>query len=139
MLKQLLQRRFSAFAVFVAAMSVACTQLRSPEPEQYFSRSRPPVQRELRWANGKLPKTVDPALVSSAPDIDVSRALFDGLTDLDPVTLDPIPAIAEASTPEEDYRTWTFRLRHDAKWSNGTPVTAGDVVRSWRRVLELGE
>ena len=139
MLKQLLQRRFPVFALIVAAMTGACTQLRSPEPEQYFSRSQAPVQRELRWSNGKLPKTVDPALVSTAPDIDVSRALFEGLTDLDPITLDPIPAIAESWSPSDDFRTWTFHLREGAKWSNGTPVTAEDFVRSWRRVAELGE
>ena len=140
MLKHVLQRCFPAFAVFLAAaLLLACTQLRSPEPEQYFSRSQPPVPRELRWSNGKLPKTVDPALVSTAPDIDVSRALFEGLTDLDPVTLDPIPAIAESWSPSDDFRTWTFRLREEAKWSNGTAVTADDFVRSWRRVAELGQ
>ena len=140
MLKQLLQRRFPAFAVILAAAaSLACTQLRSPEPEPYFSRAQAPVQRELRWSNGKLPKTVDPALVSTAPDIDVSRALFEGLTDLDPVTLEAIPAIAESWVPGDDFRTWTFRLREGAKWSNGADLTAVDFVRSWRRVAELGD
>ena len=140
MSKHMIQRRFFAFAVILtAALSLACTQLRSPEPEQYFSREQPPVPRELRWTNGKLPKTVDPALAAAAPDIDVSRAIFEGLTDLDPVTLEPIPAIAESWVPENDYRTWTFTIREGAKWSNGTNVTATDFVRSWRRVAELGE
>ena len=140
MLKHVIMRRFLAIAVIsAAAFSLACTQLRSPEPEQYFSRQQPPVPRELRWTNGKLPKTVDPALAAAAPDIDVSRAIFEGLTDLDPVTLDPVPAIAESWIPDNDYRTWTFTLREGAKWSNGTNLTAEDFVRSWRRVAELGE
>ena len=140
MLKHVIMRRFLAIAVISAvAFSLACTQLRSPEPEQYFSRQQPPVPRELRWTNGKLPKTVDPALAAAAPDIDVSRAIFEGLTDLDPVTLDPVPAIAESWIPDNDYRTWTFTLREGAKWSNGTNLTAEDFVRSWRRVAELGE
>jgi ABC-type oligopeptide transport system substrate-binding subunit len=135
-----IQRRFFAFAVILtAALSLACTQLRSPEPEQYFSREQPPVPRELRWTNGRMPKTVDPALAAAAPDIDVSRAIFEGLTDLDPVTLEPVPAIAESWLPENDYRTWRFTLREGAKWSDGTKVTAADFVRSWRRVAELGE
>ena len=135
-----MQRRFFSFAVILAAvLSLACTQLRSPEPEQYFSREQPPVPRELRWTNGKLPKTVDPALVAAAPDIDVSRAIFEGLTDLDPATLEPVAAIAESWIPENDFRTWRFTLREEAKWSNGTKMTAADFVRSWRRVAELGE
>ena len=140
MYKHVIMRRFFAMAVILAAvLSLACTQLRSPEPEQYFSRQQPPVPRELRWTNGKMPKTVDPALAATAPDIDVSRAIFEGLTDLEPVSLEPVPAIAESWIPEDDYRTWTFKLREGAKWSNGTNVTAEDFVRSWRRVVELGE
>ena len=135
-----LQRRLLAFVVILTTtLSFACTQLRSPEPEQYFSRNERPVQRELRWTNGPMPKTIDPALAAAAPDIDVSRALFEGLTDLDPSSLDAVPAIAESWIPENDYRTWTFTLREDAKWSNGSRVTAEDFVRSWRRVAELGE
>lgn len=140
MSRHVIQRRFFAFAVILTAvLSLACTQLRSPEPEQYFSREQPPVPRELRWTNGEMPKTVDPALAAAAPDIDVSRAIFEGLSDLDPVTLDPVPALAESWIPENDYRTWTFKIREGAKWSNGTAVTAADFVRSWRRVAELGE
>ena len=100
MSRHVMQRRFSSFAVILTALlSLACTQLRSPEPEQYFSREQPPVPRELRWTNGKMPKTVDPALAAAAPDIDVSRAIFEGLTDLDPATLEPFPAIAESWIP----------------------------------------
>lgn len=86
-----------------------------------------------------MPKTVDPAFVSSAPDIDVSRALFEGLTDLDPASLEAIPAIAESWTDEDGHKTWTFRIREGAKWSNGASVTAADFVRSWKRVAELGD
>ncbi len=140
MSRHVIQRRFFGFAVILTALlSLACTQLRSPEPEQYFSREQPPVPRELRWTNGKLPKTVDPALAAAAPDIDVSRAIFEGLTDLDPATLEPVPAIAESWIPENDYRTWKFTLREGAKWSNGAELTAADFVRSWRRVAEFGE
>ena len=34
-----------------------------------------------------------------------------------------------------DGLTWTFHLRPDARWSNGEPVTAGDLLASYRRVL----
>lgn len=40
----------------------------------------------------------------------------------------PIPAAAESSTKSEDGKKYTFKLRKDAKWSNGDPVTAKDFV-----------
>lgn len=36
----------------------------------------------------------------------------------------------------EDGLTWTFKLREDAKWSNGDPVTAHDFVYSWQRAVK---
>ena len=35
-----------------------------------------------------------------------------------------------------DFKTWTFHLRKDAKWSNGDPVTAHDFVFAWRRLVD---
>ncbi|PFD88522.1 peptide ABC transporter substrate-binding protein [Bacillus anthracis] len=48
----------------------------------------------------------------------------------------PIPAAAESSTKSEDGKKYTFKLRKDAKWSNGDPVTAKDFVYGWQRLLD---
>ena len=45
------------------------------------------------------------------------------------------PAAADSWELSEDGRTWTFHLRQDAMWSDGTPVTAEDWVYSFRRYL----
>lgn len=45
-----------------------------------------------------------------------------------------IPGVAESWTQSEDGLTYTFKLRQDAVWSNGDPVTANDFVYSWRRL-----
>ena len=95
--------------------------------------------QEFRWSNGRLPKSLDPARAASAPETDVVRGLFEGLTDIDPKTLVARPAAAESWSSSDDFKVWTFELRHDAKWSNGKRVTAQDFVRSWRRLAELGE
>lgn len=84
-----------------------------------------------------MPKTLDPALVSAPPETDVVRAIFDGLTEMDAKTLEAVPAVAEKWTPSDDFKTWTFYLRKDAKWSNGKNVTAHDFVSSWKRVVEM--
>ncbi|ACP16242.1 MULTISPECIES: peptide ABC transporter substrate-binding protein [Bacillus] len=48
----------------------------------------------------------------------------------------PIPAAAESSTKSEDGKKYTFKLRKDAKWSNGDSVTAKDFVFAWQRLLD---
>lgn len=86
-----------------------------------------------------MPKSFDPARAAAAPETDVVRALFEGLTELDPRTLEAVPALAEKWSASDDQRTWTFQLRKNARWSNGKRVTANDLVTSWKRLLSLGE
>ena len=117
----------------------ACTQLKQPEPAPYFAETAAPPMQELRWSNGKAPKSLDPAKASAAPETDIARALYEGLTDLDPKTLDAVPAAAEKWESSEDRRTWRFYLRDDAVWSNGKKLKAQDFVRSWKRLVELGD
>jgi oligopeptide transport system substrate-binding protein len=109
------------------------------EVEPYYGQMHVPEAQEFRWSDGGLPQTFDPALAETPPDTDAVRALFEGLTENDPVTLLPAPAVAAQWESSPDARQWTFHLRRDAHWSNGDPVTAQDFVRSWRRVVELGD
>lgn len=139
MRKVSVQRLFIALTAAAASLfALGCTQLKQPEPAPYFAETSPPPKQELRWSNGKAPKTLDPAKAASAPETDIARALYEGLTDLDVRTLDPIPAVAERWEASDDRRTWRFYLREDAVWSNGKPVTAEDFVRSWKRLSGLG-
>jgi oligopeptide transport system substrate-binding protein len=117
----------------------ACDQLEKPKPEPFYSQTAPPLRQEFRWSNGKMPKSFDPALAAAPPETDVVRAVFDGLTDTDSKTLQTIPAVAKDWKSSEDYKIWTFNLRRDARWSNGETVKAHDFVRSWKRLLEMGE
>lgn len=48
----------------------------------------------------------------------------------------PIPALAEEYSLSEDGLTYTFKLREDAKWSNGEPVTARDFVYAWQKAVD---
>jgi oligopeptide transport system substrate-binding protein len=108
------------------------------EPTTYYGRVIVPRSQEFRWSDGGLPQTFDPAFAAAAPDTDAVRALFEGLTDYDPQTLAPVPAVAKRWESSADSRVWTFYLREDAKWSNGENVTAADFVRSWQRTLKIG-
>jgi oligopeptide transport system substrate-binding protein len=110
----------------------------TPEPSTYYGKVVPPKAQEFRWSNGGLPQTFDPAFAAAPPDTDAVRALFEGLTDYDPQTLAPVPAVATRWESANDARVWTFYLRDNARWSNGEKVTAQDFVRSWERTLKIG-
>jgi oligopeptide transport system substrate-binding protein len=80
--------------------------------------------------------TLDLNQMSYMQDFRLTYGIREGLYSPDPVTLRPVPAGAVGYDLSEDKRVWTFHLRKEAKWSNGDPVTAGDYVFSWRRMLE---
>lgn len=112
--------------------------LSTSEPSTYYGKVVTPMAQEFRWSNGGLPQTFDPAFAAAPPDTDAVRALFEGLTDYDPKTLTPVPAVATRWESSNDGRIWTFYLRDNARWSNGEKVTATDFVRSWERTLKIG-
>src|SRR4051812_26318737 len=118
------------FAIFLTA----CNELQKPAATPFFSETQPPPKQEFRWSNGKPPKSFDPAKAAAPPETDFVRAIYEGLTEIAPVTWRERPAVAERWTSSEDRRNWTFYLRDNARWSNGKPVTAFDFVRSWKRL-----
>ncbi len=90
---------------------------------------------ELFVGNGAEVQDLDPATVSGVTEHRILSALFEGLTSLDPETLEPIPAVAERWEVSDDKRFYTFFIRRNAYWSNGEPVTAKDFINSWERIL----
>ena len=80
---------------------------------------------------------VDPALMSSAGDIDIFRNVYSGLYRFDD-KLREVPDLADGQpVVSADGREYTFRIRAEAKFSNGDPVTAADVVYSWTRSARI--
>lgn len=78
---------------------------------------------------------LDPHLATNIAEMDLISALFEGLVAEDPVDLHPVPGVAESWDISSNRLVYTFHLRADAKWSNGSAVTAQDFVGSWRRLL----
>ena len=90
---------------------------------------------DLVIINGAEPESLDPAIVTGEADGRVALELFGGLTRYDPTNARPIPDLAESWEISPDGKVYTFRLRANAVWSTGEPITAQDVVYSWLRVL----
>ncbi len=80
------------------------------------------------------PKTLNPALAQETTSTSVIGDLFTGLTKLDLKTMEVKPDLAERWEVSEDGKVWTFYLRKDVKWSDGTPFTADDVVFTFNDV-----
>ncbi|BDP43462.1 hypothetical protein DAETH_34310 (plasmid) [Deinococcus aetherius] len=65
----------------------------------------------------------------------IAQQLFDGLVEFNYATYKVEPALAESWTVSPDGKTYTFKLRQGAKWSDGQPVTADDVVFTYEQII----
>lgn len=92
----------------------------------------------LHFGNGTEPADLDPHITTGVPEDHIETALFEGLTSPHPKTLEPEPGVAESWKISSDAKTYTFKIRETAKWSNGDKMTAHDFVYSWRRLLSPG-
>jgi oligopeptide transport system substrate-binding protein len=81
------------------------------------------------------PFTIDPTLVFDNNGYMVVSNTFEGLVEIDKMGK-PIPAAAESWTANDEKNVYTFKLRKDGKWSDGSPVKAQDFVYSWRRAAD---
>src|SRR6266536_595733 len=138
-------RKRGRFSTWLASALLAALMLShagcflDEKVEPYYGRVVVPRDQEFHWSDGGLPQTFDPAFAAAPPDTDLVRAIFEGLTDYDPRTLTPVPAVATRWEQSSGGRVWTFYLRADARWSNGEAVTAKDFVDSWRRTMKIGD
>ena len=92
-------------------------------------------QSILHLGNGTEISDVDPHITTGMPEYHIQMALFEGLVAKDPKTLEIIPAVAESWTVSEDGTTYTFKIRDNAKWSDGDALTAQDFVYSYHRAM----
>ena len=80
-------------------------------------------------------ESLDPQVAQDGTSLEVIANFTDGLTQMD-ADGQTINALAESYEISDDGLTYTFHIREDANWSNGTPVTANDFVFAWRRAVD---
>jgi len=83
---------------------------------------------------GPDPDSLDPQKARGSEAQSIVRDLCEGLTTLDHHA-DAAPGIASSWSVSADGRTWTFRLRPEARWSNGDRVVAADFVAGLQRLV----
>ena len=83
---------------------------------------------------GAAPSTWDPAAAGDVGSASTLAQVYEGLTAFD-VNSQAQPALAESWTVEQGGRRIVFRLRQGLRFSDGSALTAEDVVASWLRLL----
>ena len=95
----------------------------------------PSAQQTFVRNIGTEPASIDPQMVEESAGSDIVNDLFEGLYTLDGDG--KLQAAGALGYELDDTGTvYTFKLRPDAKWSNGEPVTAADYVYGWQRAAD---
>src|SRR5262245_10181836 len=98
------------------------------------STTRAGPDRPVRILAGE-PTTLDPAAQSDAGSAAITAQLFESLTAFDG-QLQVRPALAESWRFDDGGRRVTFHLRPNLTFSDGSPLRASDVARSWLRLID---
>jgi len=105
------------------------------EPD--FAETRPRVKNrdELTVTFSKGEIELDFRKSYLASEAQLFTAIYEGLFSYHPITLEPVPALAEKWVLSNDKKQWTFTIRANAKYWNGDPVTAEDFRAAWLSIL----
>jgi oligopeptide transport system substrate-binding protein len=118
---KLIMRAGAAGLIAVACLSAAAPGAAAP------NEARVPIEA--------MPVTLDPQRISQAHEFRIAQDLFEGLTTEGPDGA-LMPGVATSWSVSADGLTWTFRLRPDARWSDGALLTANDFVFAFQRAVD---
>lgn len=84
---------------------------------------------------GQFDYNLNPHEASFSTEAQLLNGLYEGLFSYDPKTLEALPAIAKDYKVSRNRLTWTFYIRENAKFSNGTKITSQHIKSSWIKLL----
>ncbi|MEN9574139.1 MAG: ABC-type dipeptide transport system, periplasmic component [Verrucomicrobiota bacterium] len=82
------------------------------------------------------PKTFNPIASNEGSSEDIYRLIFASLLTLDMPSQKMLPGLAHQWSVAADQKTWTFKLRSGLLWSDGKPLTADDVVFTFKVIYD---
>ncbi len=137
------RKRLVATSMVVAIIAAACGGSASQAPASLApGDTAAPTEVASNLADEQIlridiigePPTLDPTMASDSNSIAVLNAIHRPLMYLDH-DLQAVPSLAESVDVSADAQTFTFTLR-DAMYSDGNPIVAGDLVYSWKRLMD---
>ncbi len=82
------------------------------------------------------PNSLDPGQEQYSYEGSIGGMISEPLLHVKPDLSDAAPATAASYSVSSDGLTWTFKIRSNAKWNDGKPVTGADFVYAWQRILD---
>jgi len=125
--------RILSLALAASFLLVACGP--PVQKSDFFGKVDPPEGQTLRYISGSEPESLDPQMSTGQPEARLDIALYEGLVEYHPKTMEPIPGVAESWKSNGNASEFVFFLRKNARFSNGDPITAHDFVYTIRRGL----
>ena len=118
-------RRFSLVAAFFCSLFFAVPLFSAPDSPRVFTVAFYP--ETIEW---------NPLASYSASEAQLYTAVYEGLVTYNPSTLRPVPGVATRWDLSQDKKTYTFHLRSDARFWDGSIVTAAVFRDSWLKILD---
>src|SRR6476469_1902350 len=109
-----LRTKAVAFTLFCSTLLAGCT---SSANSRYFGKTVAPKDNVLRYVSGSEPESLDPQVPDGQPEARIYMALYEGLVDYDPKTLQPIPALATNWEIAPGVDEYLFHIRNTGKFS----------------------
>lgn len=91
---------------------------------------------EISVFGGQYPKSLNYYLDNNVLSSEVFGALFETLLTMNPQTMEYEPGLADKWSISDDKKTFTFHMNPNARWSDGTPVTADDVKWTYDVIMD---
>jgi len=95
----------------------------------------PALQQNFTIIDAVHTYDLNPHTASYSSEAQILTGLYEGLFSYDPSSLEPIYALATSYRISRDKLRWTFILRDNAQFSDGTPINAQAVRDSWLNLL----
>ncbi len=108
----------SACIFGIALLTAGCS---ASAKSEFFGKTDPPRDNILRYVSGSEPESLDPQQGSGQPEARIYMALYEGLTEYDPKTMLPLPALANA---DEAFLTSSTRDVQAISSVDGSPLSA---------------
>ena len=133
--KKFMTKPLPVFLALMGMLMVACNTTNPTQPD--ITKKAPLDKQVLVSPEVGISdiKTFDPALSTDSPSIQAIDNVFTGLVQLND-KLAAVPQLAASYSEGSDGLTWTFKLKPNLKFSDGTPLTSQDVVYSIDRALQ---
>ena len=126
----------NTFTIIAYLMICAIVTLSSVSCKSKSTVEKANLEGILLLANSAEPEGLDPQIVTGVPENNILRALFEGLCVEDPEFDGKArPGVASSWEHNTTFTQWTFHLRPNAVWSDGTPLTSEDFLFAYQRIL----